>query len=66
MCIGHPLIIISSFSLKNESSLFVRRIIVMGDFKDKFIGHDKLDVFCDTLNLNNLVKSETCYTNKEN
>ena len=38
----------------------------MGDFKDKFIGHDKLDVFCDTLNLNNLVKSETCYTNKEN
>ena len=27
------------------------------------IGHDKLDVFCDTLNLANLVKSETCYTN---
>ena len=42
--------------------------IVMGDFnidinKDDAIGHDKLDVFCDTLNLTNLVKSETCYTN---
>ena len=40
----------------------------MGDFnidinKDDGIGHDKLDVFCDTLNLTNLVKSETCYTN---
>ena len=40
----------------------------MGDFnidinKDDAIGHDKLDVFCDTLNLTNLVKSETCYTN---
>ena len=43
-------------------------IIVMGDFnidinKDEAIGHDKLDVFCDALNLANLVKSETCYTN---
>ena len=43
-------------------------IIVMGDFnidinKDDAIDHDKLDVFCDTLNLTNLVKSETCYTN---
>ena len=43
-------------------------IIVMGDFnidinKDDAIGHDKLDVFCDTLNLTNLIKSETCYTN---
>ena len=40
----------------------------MGDFnfdinKDDAIGHYKLDVFCDTLNLTNLVKSETCYTN---
>ena len=40
----------------------------MGDFnidinKDDAIGHDKLNVFCDTLNLTNLVKSETCYTN---
>ena len=40
----------------------------MGDFnidinKDDAIGHDKLDVFCGTLNLTNLVKSETCYTN---
>ena len=39
----------------------------MGDFnidinKDEAIGHDKLDVFCDTLNLTNLVKSDTCYT----
>ena len=35
-------------------------IIVIGDFnidinKDEAIGHDKLDVFCDTLNLTNLV-----------
>ena len=42
-------------------------IIVMGDFnidinKDETIGH-KLDVFCDTLNLTNLVKSDTYYTN---
>ena len=40
----------------------------MGDFnidinKDQAIGHDKLDVFCDTLNLINLVKSGTCYKN---
>ena len=40
----------------------------MGDFnidisKDDTIGHDKLNVFCDTLNLANIVKSETCYTN---
>ena len=40
----------------------------MGDFnidinKNDGIGHDKLDVSCDTLNLTNLVKSETCYTN---
>ena len=30
--------------------------------KDETISHDKLNVFCDTLNLTNLVKSETCYT----
>ena len=35
----------------------------MGDFnidinKDDAIGLDRLDVFCDTLNLTNLVKSE--------
>ena len=40
----------------------------MGDFnidinKDEAIDHDKLDVFCSTLNLNNLVKSDTFYTN---
>ena len=40
----------------------------MGDFnidinKDDAISHDKLDVFCGTLNLTNLAKSETCYTN---
>ena len=39
----------------------------MGDFntdinKDVVKGHDKLDVFCNTLNLTNL-KSDTCYTN---
>ena len=43
-------------------------IIVMGDFnidinKNEAIGHDKLDVFCNTLNLTNLVKSDTCFTN---
>ena len=31
--------------------------------KDEGIGHDKFKVFCDTLNLTNLVKFETCYTN---
>ena len=40
----------------------------MGDFnidtnKGEGIGHDKLDVFCHTLNLTYLVKSDTCYTN---
>ena len=40
----------------------------MGEFnidisKEESIGHDKLDVFCDTLNLTNLVKSDTCYAN---
>ena len=43
-------------------------IIVMGDFnidvnKGEGIGHDKIDVFCDTLKLTNLVKSGSCYTN---
>ena len=43
-------------------------ITVMGDFnadikRDETIGHDKFDDFCDTLNLTNLVKSCTCYTN---
>ena len=40
----------------------------MGDFnidinKDEVKGHDKLHIFCNTLNLTNLVKSGTCYTN---
>ena len=40
----------------------------MGDFnidinKNEAIGHGKLDVFCNTLNLTNLVKSDTCFTN---
>ena len=30
--------------------------------KDETTGHCKLDVFSDTLNLTNLVKSDTCYT----
>ena len=43
-------------------------IIVIGDFnvdvnKNEAIGHGKLDVFCNTLNLTNLVKSDTCFTN---
>ena len=41
--------------------------IVMDDFnshvKGEDIGHDKLDAFCDTLNLTNLVKADTCYSN---
>ena len=45
-------------------------IIVMGNFnidvnKDEGIGH-KLGVFCCTLNLTNLVKSDKCYTNNHN
>ena len=43
-------------------------IIMMGDFNidvknGEDIDLDKIDVFCDTLNLNNLVESDTCYTN---
>ena len=43
-------------------------IIVMSNFnidinKYDAIGHEKLDVFCNTLNLTNLAKSKTCYTN---
>ena len=43
-------------------------IIVIGDFnvninQDEAIGDDKLDYFCDTLNLSNLVKSDTWYSN---
>ena len=42
-------------------------IRVIGDFtidvnKGEGIGHDKLDVFCDTLNLTNLPNSGLCYT----
>ena len=43
-------------------------IIVMGDFnidvnKNEAIGHNKLDIFCNTFNLTNLFKSDTCFTN---
>ena len=38
-------------------------IIVTGVNKNEAIGHDELDVFCNTLNLTNLVKSDTCFTN---
>ena len=39
----------------------------MGDFniditKQYFSGFDKLEELCDTFNLTNLIKSETCYT----
>ena len=38
-------------------------IIMMGDFDiDEGIGHNKWDVFRDTLSLINLVKSDTSYT----
>ena len=40
----------------------------MGDFnidikKENSIAYDKLEEFCDTFNLTNLVKSETCFMN---
>ena len=43
-------------------------IIVMRDFnidinKNEAIGHSKLDTFCNTLNLTNILKSDTCFTN---
>ena len=43
-------------------------LMVMGDFniditKEYFSGFDKLEELCDTFNLTNLIKSETCYTN---
>ena len=43
-------------------------LIVMGDFnidltKEYFSGFDKLEELCNTFNLTNLIKSETCYTN---
>ena len=41
-------------------------IILMGDinivFKNKGVGFDELSEMCDTFNLTNLIKSETCYT----
>ena len=43
-------------------------IILMGDFnidikKENSIAYDKLEEFCDTFNLTNLVKSKTCSMN---
>ena len=43
-------------------------LIVMGDFniditKEDCSGFDKLEELCDTFNLTNFIKSETCYTN---
>ena len=40
----------------------------MGDFNiditnENCSGFDKLEELCDTFNLTNLIKSETCYTN---
>ena len=40
----------------------------MGDFnidikKESSVAYDKLEEFCDTFNLTNLVKSETCFMN---
>ena len=42
--------------------------LIMGDFNiditnEYFSGFDKLEELCDTFNLTNLIKSETCYTN---
>ena len=44
-------------------------IILMGDFnitinKENSITNKKLEEFCDTFNLTNLVKSKTCFVNK--
>ena len=43
-------------------------IILMGDFnidikKENSIAYNKLEEFCDTFNLTNLVKTETCFMN---
>ena len=43
-------------------------LIIMGDFniditKEDCSGFDKLEELCDTFNLTNLIKSETCYIN---
>ena len=46
-------------------------IILMGDFnitikKENSITNKKLEEFCDTFNLTNLVKSKACFVNKHN
>ena len=43
-------------------------LIVMRDFnidiaKEDCLGFDKLEEFCDTFDLTNLIKCQTCYTN---
>ena len=43
-------------------------IILIGDYnidikKKNYIAYNKLEVFCDTLKLTNLVKSEICFMN---
>ena len=35
------------------------------DFKNKGAGFDKLSEMCDSFNLTNLIKSETCYTKND-
>ena len=41
-----------------------KSLLITGDFnidmKSKSLGYDKLDKFCDLINLTNLIKSETC------
>ena len=72
MCIDHPLIIIIIFFEELTKSICKAlntcdNINVIGDFidikKEESIDHDKLEAFCGTLNLTNLVKSDTRYTN---
>ena len=50
----------------SKGILKYENLLIMGDFdidkKSKSLGYDKLDEFCDLLNLTNLIKSETCFT----
>ena len=50
----------------SKAILKYENLLIMGDFnidmKSKSLGYDKLDEFCDPFNLQNLIKSETCFT----
>ena len=48
----------------SKAILKYKSLLITGDFnidmKSKSLGYDKLDKFCDLINLTNLIKSETC------